>query len=124
MVPFAGSSHHQTVSHVSSNSGNGLVRLWVEFDVRAALGLPPETQVYGLTSVPPWFEGCGVSGYDEADCLRLLREEFFAGRPLPPVARSVVGVDVSALPERVRAKAGVPVYRGVWFPPLNRRPPV
>jgi hypothetical protein len=108
------------------NSGNGLVRLWVEFDLRAALGLPPEQQAYGLTltSIPPWYEGCGVSGYDEADCLRLIREEFFPGRPLPPIVRSVVGVDVSALPDLVRAKVGVPVYRGVWFPPLNRRPPV
>ena len=70
------------------------------------------------------FEGCGVSGYDEADCLRLLGEEFFTGRPLPPIVRSVANVDVSTLPDRVRAKAGVPVYRGVWFPPLNRRPPM
>ncbi len=99
-----------------------LFRLWVEFDVYAALGIP-EGAPFGLTGGPPaWWQGCGVSGYDEADCLALLRREIFRGGPLPPLRRSIPNLDVSTLPDDIRAQVGVPVYRGVWFPANNRRP--
>jgi hypothetical protein len=105
------------------NDRQGLVRLWVEFDIEATLGLA-KGQAFGWAGGPPlWFEGCGVSGYDESDCLRLLSKMVFGGLPLPPLRRTILNVDVSALPDRVRSRVGVPVYRGVWFPPLNRRPP-
>jgi hypothetical protein len=114
----------RTVDHGSQgpNDRQGLVRLWVEFDLEAALGLV-RGQAFGWAGGPMWVEGCGVSGYDESDCLRLLSDEVFGGRLLPPLRRSILNVDVSALPDRVRVRVGVPVYRGVWFPPLNRRPP-
>lgn len=98
-----------------------LTRLWVEFDVQAWLGLD-EREPWGWMGDLAILDGCGVSGFDEADCLRLVSDAVFRGRPLPPVRRSVRNVDVSALPERIRSEMGVPVYRGVWFPALNRRP--
>ena len=65
-----------------------LFRLWVDFDLYAALGIPEGAPV-GLTgSSPAWWQGCGFSGYDEADCLALLRREVFrGGRCRPSVAR-------------------------------------
>ena len=48
-----------------------------------------------------------MSGYDEADCLHLLSDALFGGRPLPPVQQSIPNVDVSTLPDRVRARVGV-----------------
>ena len=105
-----------------------LFRLWVEFDHLAYLrsrGLtakPGEAFVYG--GFPPvWVDGCGVSGYDEDDCLTLLSAQVSEGRELPPVLRGVPMIDVSTLPKHVRDRMGVSVYRGVWFPALNREPP-
>jgi hypothetical protein len=72
---------------------------------------------------PPVFSvGCGVSGYDEDDCLALIREGIFAGRPLPEIHNRVPDIDVSTLPEDVQEQLGNPASRGVWFPPLNLRP--
>jgi hypothetical protein len=109
------------VAELPSDDRSNLTRLWVEFDVQAWLGLRGEA--FGWAGDRAILEGCGVSGYDEEDCLRLLSVEVFGGRALPPVRRSVHDVDVSALPDRIRAQIGVPIYRGVWFPALNRRPP-
>ncbi len=102
-----------------------LHRLWVEFDVEAALG-HAEGQPWAFTlpaGAPGWLLGCGVSGYDRDDCLELLRQQFFTERAMPPIRREVPDVDVATLPELVRIQMGVTVYRGVWFPALNRRPP-
>jgi hypothetical protein len=106
-----------------ANDRQGLFRLWVEFDIEPAFGLVAGQAVGWAGGPPIWAQGCGVSGYDEVDCLRLLSDVLFGGRPLPPLRRSIPSIHVSALPDRVRARVGVPVYRGVWFPPLNRRPP-
>ena len=107
-----------------------LFRLWVEFDCRAYLvsrgvSVEPEKPriVMSIGGLPTWWDGCGVSGYDEGDCLALVREQVFEGRELAPILRRVPGVDVSTLPKHVRDAIGVPVYRGVWFPARNRRPP-
>ncbi|MGO9874057.1 MAG: hypothetical protein ACLPVY_09685 [Acidimicrobiia bacterium] len=79
--------------------------------------------VIGFTGGPhPAFtDGCGVTGYDEDDCLALLREEIFQGHPLPEIRNRVPDVDVSTLPEHLQHHLGNPVFRGVWFPPLNLR---
>jgi hypothetical protein len=79
--------------------------------------------MFAVANTPPWLEGCGVSGYDEADCLALVREELFEDRELPPIRLRVPSVDVSTLPDNVRRSLGVPVYRGVSFPSRNQLPP-
>jgi hypothetical protein len=94
-----------------------LVRLWIEFDVVRHLGLHPGKPfgVFGRNA-EVITDGCGVSGFDEADCLELVRHERFTGRELPPIRRMVLNVDVSTLPHRVRDRMGMSVARGVWFP--------
>jgi hypothetical protein len=59
--------------------------------------------------------GCGVSGYDEDDCIALVRAHLFAGRPLPECRSRVPDVDVSTLPATVQERLGNPASRGVWF---------
>jgi hypothetical protein len=63
--------------------------------------------------------GCGVTGYDEGDCLALVRAQLFAGRPLPEFRDRVPDIDVSTLPTPVQQHLGNPASRGVWFPDLN-----
>jgi hypothetical protein len=71
---------------------------------------------------PPVFSiGFGVSGYDEEDCLDLVRTEIFHGRPLPDIRNRMPDIDVSTLPEHIQQLLGNPAARGVWFPPLNLR---
>ena len=67
----------------------------------------------------PFTVGCGVSGYDEVDCLALVRAHLFMGRPLPEFRNRVPDVDVSTLPATVQERLGNPASRGVWFPDLN-----
>ena len=62
--------------------------------------------------------GCGVSGYDEDDCLALVRAEIFHGRPLPEIRSRVPDIDVSTLPEPLQSVVGNPASRGVWFPAI------
>ena len=66
--------------------------------------------------------GCGVSGYDEDDCVDLVRAQLFAGRPLPEMRDRVPDIDVSTLPAPVQLQLGNPASRGVWFPDLNLDP--
>jgi hypothetical protein len=129
-----GTAYAGTVRAVPQSTGldrpGDLFRLWVEFDVAARVASnwrtcePGKPFVIGVTGGRPiWWDGCGVSGYDEDDCLALLREQVFEGQALPPILRWVPSVDVSTLPKDVRHAIGVSVYRGVWFPARNRRPP-
>ena len=67
--------------------------------------------------------GCGVSGYDEDDCLALVRTHVFAGRPVPEFRARVPDIDVSTLPAFVQQHLGNPASRGVWFPDLNLAAP-
>ena len=62
--------------------------------------------------------GAGVTGYDVDDCLSLVGRAIVL-EPLPPVVRTVDDVDVDGF-ELSGASSVVPVWRGVWFPPLNR----
>jgi hypothetical protein len=71
----------------------------------------------GPTTV--FVDGCGVSGFDERDCLALVREHIFHGEQLPEVRDRVPDVDVATLPEQLRDHLGNPSRRGVWFPTLN-----
>jgi hypothetical protein len=84
-----------------------LHRYWVEFDL-------PETRArlvsYGL--------GCGVTAYNYDDAVNLMKELVFKSSEMPPIRTLIEDVDVSKLdPKHVRVNMGVPIYRGVWFPP-------
>ena len=98
-----------------------LVRCWFEFDV-ADLAWPTRlgtvTLDGGTLAYRMLGRGAGVTGYDVDDCLSLVGRAI-APEPLPPVVRTVTDVDVDEL-ELSGASIGVPVWRGVWFPPLNR----
>ena len=84
-----------------------LHRFWFEF------GGPRE-------ALPPGgLIGCGVTAVDRADAERLLLDDLFGGRDLPPIARLVADVDVSQLDAgHVIPNMGDPTIRGVWFPRL------
>jgi hypothetical protein len=97
-----------------------LVRCWVEFDLT---GHGPTTAEPGLVSIDGGtltyrllHRGIGVTGYDQADCLALI-QQLIGDEPLPPLLRIDTDVDVDAL--GVADEAGVPVWRGIWFPRHN-----
>ncbi|GAB4585666.1 hypothetical protein [Nocardia sp. IFM 10818] len=80
-------------------------RFWIEFDVRECS--------------PPWFgKAIGVTGFDVRDCLAMAADLITDG-PLPPVRRIVADISLAEpLPVNPRG-LGVPVWRGVWYPPRN-----
>lgn len=80
-------------------------RFWIEFDVRDCPA--------------PWFgKAIGVTGFDVRDCLSMAADLVTDG-PLPPVRRITVDISLAApLPLNPR-HLGVPVWRGVWYPPAN-----
>lgn len=87
-------------------------RFWFEFDLPSWDSRPDP-------ALATLYAGVGVTGFDEADCLTMIRDLMPAAR-LPPV-RSVTQ-DVSLADFRPGPVGfGVPVWRGVWFPPLNLR---
>jgi hypothetical protein len=101
-----------------------LRRYWIEFAVsprvqsqrgRITIDDTPEAYARG---------GCGVTGYDLDDCLRLVQEIVFKGHALPLVAQVIEDVDVSSLGDRLRSRVGVPVWRGIWYPDFQRSGPV
>ena len=99
-----------------------LVRCWVEFDLESDAPEPPDLGIaidgdagrYRILN-----RGIGVTGYDEADCLGLIRD-LRDGEDLPPIIRLERDVNVDAL--GIADEVGVPVWRGVWFPRLNLEP--
>jgi hypothetical protein len=109
---------------VNEAEARGLVRYWFEFGLD---GLRPEPRngisvddgslAYRFCS-----GGIGVSGYDEGDCLELVRAQI-PDEPLPPVLRSVRNADVAALRLDMRFVA-ITAWRGIWYPPINRAGPV
>lgn len=99
----------------------GLVRYWFEFDL--ADHTPPPADGVRLDGGDATYRllarGAGVTGYDEADCLRLIERQL--GQPLPPVAVTVR--EPSIEPDDARQVGNV-AWRGIWFPPLNLSGPV
>ena len=98
------------------------MRYWFEFDLTGhAPAVEPGTLHLdgGSAAWRLLGRGAGVTGYDQADCLRLLEDQL--GSPLPELARvlrrPVIG------PELAR-QVGNPAWRGIWFPYLNRAGPV
>lgn len=82
-----------------------LHRFWIQF-----LELPSD--VPAILRV-----GCGVTAFDEADCLALLSRTVFTGDRIPTVKSIARDVDISTLDARhIRPNMGNPAVRGVWFP--------
>lgn len=79
-------------------------RFWIEFDRH-------ESAYTRLR------EGVGVTGFDVPDCLSMVAEQVADG-PLPPVRRITADISL-AEPMRLNRCLGVPVWRGVWYPPVN-----
>jgi hypothetical protein len=108
---------------------SGLRRYWFEFDVPEAkwpegsgvtLDHPP-----GATLSQMYLRaGCGVTGYDQADCEQVIQHDLLSDEPLPPIVKVVPDVNVQDLdPGHVLPNIGVVVWRGVWWPGLNRSGP-
>ena len=85
-----------------------LRRFWFEFDAEEDTGAI-------------WLSfGCGVTGYDEEDCLEMIRDQLLEGAETPPIRKVTQDVDVSTLDEgHVLPNMGVPSWRGIWFPRLD-----
>jgi hypothetical protein len=61
--------------------------------------------------------GYGVTAYDYADALQILRWQAFDNNPLPPVASVIEDVDVSTLDAgHILPNMHPPNWRGIWFP--------
>ncbi|WP_433672285.1 hypothetical protein ACQP06_11940 [Nocardia sp. CA-136227] len=82
-------------------------RFWIEFD---------------RDREPAWpGSNVGVTGYGEQDCLAMVADLLPDGVELRPVRRITPDIVVDEnLPVNIRA-LGVPVWRGVWYPPSNLR---
>lgn len=84
-------------------------RFWIEFE-------------RGYPSALWWVSSyAGVTGFDEQDCLGLVADLLADDAELPPVRGITADVSLAEeLPVNPRA-LGVPVWRGVWYPPVNLR---
>ena len=91
-------------------SSKMLVRYWFEFDKESTTEVPMEL---GL--------GCGVTAYDYNDAVSLIREIMLDNTPLPKIKRVVANVDIRTLEiNHVQRGMGICVWRGIWWPALNR----
>lgn len=94
-------------------------RFWIEFDLPPLDDLLREPQRGGGRLV--LHGGIGVTGFDLADCLWMVRDLLLPGSPLPPVRRVVPDISLASFAPPARLGLGVPVWRGVWFPAYNLR---
>ncbi|MFI7667266.1 hypothetical protein [Nocardia sp. NPDC049526] len=84
-------------------------RFWIEFD---------RDRGSVLWWIRPY---AGVTGFDEQDCLAMVADLLPDDAELPPVRGITVDVSLAEeLPVNPLA-LGVPVWRGVWYPPVNLR---
>jgi hypothetical protein len=97
------------------------VRLWVSFDLSKVSADEADSSIIKLDGGPYWhrllWRGVGVTGFDENDCLNLIAQAI-APHSLPPISSIESGVNVEKLGIDV-ARVAVPVWRGIWSPPLN-----
>jgi hypothetical protein len=85
-------------------------------DLRARLGIAPAHLETKGRAFPPTI---GVTGYDLADALSILKR-FHWVDDLPPIAELIPDPDVGALVDAgALGPVGVPVWRGIWHPPWN-----
>jgi hypothetical protein len=99
-----------------------LVRYWFEFELTSHEPAREPTHVSldgGTAAYRLLGRGAGVTGFDEADCLRLLTDAL--GADLPHVARSIRNPTIG---DRLAREIGNVAWRGIWFPRLNMGGPV
>lgn len=90
----------------------GLVRYWIAF---ADDALPPPLPGAIWLDAPPGPKQVGVTAFDQADALDLVRERWWPEQSMPTVEAILEDVDVSAMPLDSRL-LGVPIWRGIWYP--------
>lgn len=78
---------------------------------------------FDLSELAPFYgidirRGCGVTAYDRADALHVMREVLFRERSMPPIREETVDVDVRTLKDKHgrRLATGNTIVRGVWYP--------
>ena len=82
-----------------------LHRFWIEFKKP----LPSLSLGLGL--------GCGVTAYNYADALKILKEKVFVGLEIWDVESVVVDIDIQTLNQgKIIPNMGLVTERGVWFP--------
>jgi hypothetical protein len=85
-------------------------------DLRARLGVVPAHLDTKGRALPPTI---GVTGYDLDDALSLIKRFHWAD-DLPPIAELIPTPDVGELlATGALGPIGVPVWRGIWYPPWN-----
>jgi hypothetical protein len=98
-----------------------LVRLWVTFDLSALSLDEADSSIIKVDGGPYWhrllWRGVGVTGFDENDCLNLIAQAI-APHSLPPISSIESGVSVEKIGIDL-ARLAVPVWRGIWSPPMN-----
>jgi hypothetical protein len=62
---------------------------------------------------------CGVTAFTFEDALWLMRELVFKDEPMPPIREAIEDVDIPTLDTHVRSNMSVPIWRGVWHPPIG-----
>jgi hypothetical protein len=83
-------------------------RYWFEFVVDLADWAAPSSVLRA---------GCGVTGYDVDDCLRIISDKVLGGANPPTIRRVVEDIDVSTLDQKhVVPNMGSIFRRGIWFP--------
>ncbi|WP_459545824.1 hypothetical protein [Nocardia sp. X0981] len=82
-------------------------RFWIEFDRDRATAL--------------WWTApyAGVTGFDERDCLAMVADLIPSYEELPPVRAITADISLAQELPVNRSALGVPVWRGVWYPPMN-----
>lgn len=85
-------------------------RYWIEFDL--------DHNPFRWPQLSP---GIGVTGFDERDCLSMAADLLPDDAELPPVRHITVDISLAEKPPVNPPGLGVPVWRGVWYPPSNLR---
>lgn len=83
-------------------------RFWIEFDLGSR-----------RLSWPQLSQGVGVTGFDERDCLSMVADLFPDDTELPPVRHITVDISLAEKLPLNPSHLGVPVWRGIWYPPSN-----
>ncbi|WP_280254226.1 hypothetical protein [Nocardia abscessus] len=84
-------------------------RFWIEFELGS-----------NRLSWPRLSQGVGVTGFDERDCLSMVADLFPSPDiELPPVRHITIDISLAEKLPLNPSHLGVPVWRGVWYPPSN-----
>jgi len=81
-----------------------LRRFWIEFDPAEC----PDAR---------FWRGVGVTGFDVRDCLSMVADQLDG--LVPPVRRIIVDISLAEPLPLNSPHLGVPVWRGMWYPPTN-----